>query len=67
VHLAASSAAFPFAAELGVGVSEVRLPGASELRYDRGDVLVPSEPGLGVRLPPGFFEAARVISETIST
>jgi o-succinylbenzoate synthase len=65
IHLAASSAAFPFAAELGAGVSEVRLPGASELRYDRGNVMVPSEPGLGVDLPPGFFETAQVVSEAV--
>ena len=60
IHLAASSAAFRFAAELGVGVSEVELAGASKLSYENGVVPVPSAPGLGIRLPADFFESAVV-------
>lgn len=62
VHLAAGSKAFPYAAELGVGVSEVQLAGASELEYRDGAVLVPSAPGLGVQLPTGFFKAAVAVA-----
>lgn len=62
IHLAVSSAAFRFAAELGVGVSEVELSGASKLGYDNGAVLLPAAPGLGIQLPASFFESAAVVA-----
>jgi o-succinylbenzoate synthase len=58
LHLAVGSTAFRFAAELGVGVSEVRLAGVPELEYRAGTVTIPSAPGLGVRLPADFFETS---------
>lgn len=61
VHLAASSKVFPYAAELGLGVTEVRLAGASELEFHDGVVSVPSAPGLGIQLPTDFFEAAAAV------
>lgn len=59
VHLAASSSAFRYAAELGTGVSQVALPGAARLGFEAGHVPVPASPGLGIDLPAGFFEEAR--------
>lgn len=61
VHLVASSSVFPYASELGTGVSEVALPGASELAASGGFVKVPDAPGLGVEAPRGFFDQADVV------
>lgn len=58
VHLAASSGAFRYAAELGTGVTEVRVAGMNRLTASGGSVEVPSAAGLGVSLPEGFFAAA---------
>lgn len=58
VHLAASSSAFPYAAELGTGVSQVRLEGMTGLSTTDGFVAVPVRAGLGIDLPDGFFTNA---------
>lgn len=61
IHLAVASSTFPYASELGVGVSQVRLPGVGELLYANGEVRVPTAPGLGVEIPPDLFrDAVRV-------
>ncbi|WP_158626037.1 mandelate racemase/muconate lactonizing enzyme family protein [Arsenicitalea aurantiaca] len=55
LHLAASSSAFRFAAELGVGVSSVHLEGSDAVTVTQGEALVPQGPGLGIGMPAGFF------------
>ncbi|WP_173089077.1 mandelate racemase/muconate lactonizing enzyme family protein [Devosia sp. 1635] len=56
LHLAASSSAFPFAAELGVGISSVRLEGSGTIEVESGFATVPERPGLGIDLPRSLFE-----------
>lgn len=58
VHLAASSSAFRYAAELGTGVTQVRVDGMTGMTASGGSVEVPTAAGLGVSLPEGFFAAA---------
>lgn len=57
LHLIAATSVFPYAAELGVGISNVALPGASELAFGDGRVRVPGGPGLGVEIPASLFES----------
>lgn len=55
LHLAAGSIAFPYAAELGTGVSTVQLDGSDTLDFEMGDVAVPTKPGVGIELPSHLF------------
>jgi L-alanine-DL-glutamate epimerase-like enolase superfamily enzyme len=55
LHLAASSCAFPYAAELGTGVSAVHLLGSDKLDFRDGFTPVPTGPGLGVNVPLAVF------------
>lgn len=65
VQLVASSSVFPYASELGTGVSEVALSGAPELAASGGFVKVPDAPGLGVEAPRGFFDQADVVRASV--
>lgn len=57
LHLAAGSRAFPFAAEVGAGVSSVSLDGADEIEVADGHARLPDKPGLGVSIPASLFRA----------
>ena len=58
LHLAATSTAFPFAAELGVGVSSVVLEGSDAVVVEDGFAKLPEGPGLGIGVPETLFGAA---------
>lgn len=62
LHLAASSSAFSMAAELGVGVSSVHLPGSDAVVVDQGLARVPTAPGLGIAIPTNLFTATTPLS-----
>lgn len=55
VHLAASSDAFSFAIELGVGVTAVKMQGMDKLDSDHGSVSLPSGSGFGISAPDWLF------------
>jgi len=59
LHLAASSRAFPYAAELGTGVSAVSFPGIDKLESEGGFTPVPSGPGLGVGIAQSVVSSDR--------
>ncbi len=58
LHLAASSSAFPFAAELAAGPSAVTLEGGSYIETDGNSALVPKKEGIGISLPNTLFDTA---------
>lgn len=58
LHLASTSTAFPFASELGVGVSSVVLEGSEAVVVEDGYALLPEKPGLGIAIPSALFDAA---------
>jgi muconate cycloisomerase len=57
VHLAAALPPFTLASELGVGISQVTLPGGTDLPCVRGSIEVPMAGGVGIDLEDGFFDA----------
>lgn len=65
VQLVASSSVFPYASELGTGISDVALPGASALVASGGFLTVPEAPGFGVDTPRGFFDQADVVRRSV--
>jgi len=64
LHLAAASTAFPFAAELGVGVSSVKLDGSEDITVENGLALLPTTVGLGIGVPDSLFSAAPPIQSS---
>src|SRR5690606_13249087 len=58
LHLAATSTAFPFAAELGVGVSSVALEGSASIVVENACALLAEGAGLGFGVPASLFGAA---------